>query len=67
MTVIIRDLEKPSSCWECQDKFCIKDENGRYYCAVDGEYIDFKDGEINLDCPLEEYEGDKWQTGEMIR
>jgi DNA-directed RNA polymerase subunit RPC12/RpoP len=53
MTVIIRDLDKPKECCDC--KFCLKD-HGRDYCVFDGEYIDWADGAINLDCPLEEYE-----------
>lgn len=53
MTVIIRDLDKPAECVGC--RFCLKD-HGRDYCIFDGEYIDWADGTVNLDCPLEEYE-----------
>ena len=57
MTVIIRDLDKPAECDGC--KFCLKD-HGRDYCIFNGEYIDWEDGTINLDCPLEEYEEPRW-------
>lgn len=53
MTVIIRGLDKPKECLGCQ--FCLKD-HGRDYCIFDGEYINWEDGTVNLDCPLEKYE-----------
>ena len=57
MTVILRDLDKPAECDGC--KFCLKDR-GRDYCIFDGEYIDWADGTVNLDCPLEEYKEPRW-------
>lgn len=63
MTVVIEDLNKPKDCWECLDKFCIWDEeHGKYYCAVNGDWINFEDGSVNLDCPLEDYKGTERDT-----
>ena len=50
LTVIIEDIDKkPDECWGCN--FCAK-EDGRYYCAVNGDWIHFGYGSINPDCPV---------------
>ena len=59
MNVIIRDFDRPEKCWGCN--FCIRDlDYDRYYCAVNGDWIDFSDGEINPDCPVAKYEKPEW-------
>ena len=45
MSVLIRGMEMPTSCWDCP---CINGENG--YCQLRKEYVY---GEIPRSCPID--------------
>ena len=51
MTVIIDEIEKkPRDCSECD--LCIRDEDGKHYCAVNADWVYPYGESINNDCPV---------------
>lgn len=59
MAVIIEEIEKkPADCSVCD--LCIRDEEGKHYCAVNADWVYPYGESVNLDCPVKNYEKPEW-------
>lgn len=59
MSVIIDEIEKkPADCSVCD--LCIRDEEGKHYCAVNADWVYPYGESVNLDCPVKNYEKLEW-------